>query len=125
MPWTVLMSAGLMGAARVRRRTEEEGTEGEMECLWMLWRCQCWLIGSAKGGGKVVGCWVAYRRASFGSPYSEKTRAFACVYPYGPDIHLLCAPRRVRGAATRADPASAGRRPATEGIALADMVADV
>lgn len=64
--------------------------------------------------------WEAYRRTSLGSPYSEKTRAFACVYPYGPDIHLFCAPRRASGAAVRADPASAGRR-----IALADMLLGV
>lgn len=29
-------SAGLMGAARVRRRTEDEGRSGEMECVWSL-----------------------------------------------------------------------------------------
>ena len=38
MPWTVLMSAGLMGAASERRRTEEEGMLGEMEWVWRLQR---------------------------------------------------------------------------------------
>lgn len=28
-------------------------------------------------------------RTSEGSPYFEYTRALACVYPYGPDFHLL------------------------------------
>jgi len=32
----VLMSAGFMGAARARTRTEVEGMEGEMENLWIL-----------------------------------------------------------------------------------------
>ena len=36
MPWMVLISAGLMGAARARRRTADEGMEGEIECLWTL-----------------------------------------------------------------------------------------
>lgn len=48
---------------------------------------------------------------SFGSPYSLNTRAFACVYPYGPDIQrtgvLGVAPRiraghRVKGLGRRA-----------------------
>jgi hypothetical protein len=33
------MSAGLMGAARVRRRREEGGSEGDMECVWRLAGC--------------------------------------------------------------------------------------
>lgn len=33
VPWTVLMSAGLMGAARARSRTALEESEGEMECV--------------------------------------------------------------------------------------------
>ena len=36
VPWIVFTSAGLMGAARVRRRMEEEGREGEMECVCSL-----------------------------------------------------------------------------------------
>lgn len=36
VPWTVLISAGLIGAARVRTRTEDEGMLGEMECEWRL-----------------------------------------------------------------------------------------
>lgn len=36
VPWTVLISAGLMGAASDRSRTEEDGMEGEMECEWSL-----------------------------------------------------------------------------------------
>jgi hypothetical protein len=36
VPWTVLMSAGLIGAASVRTRTEEEGMLGEIECEWRL-----------------------------------------------------------------------------------------
>lgn len=77
------------------------------------------VLAVAHRAGGVVVVSVAYRRASLGSPYSEKTRALACVYPYGPDIHLFCAPRRASGAAVRADLASAGRR-----IAVADMVVD-
>jgi hypothetical protein len=30
------MSAGLMGAERVRRRREAGGREGDMECVWRL-----------------------------------------------------------------------------------------
>ena len=30
-----------------------------------------------------------YERTSSGSPYFEYTSAFACVYPYGPDLYLL------------------------------------
>jgi hypothetical protein len=33
------MSAGLMGAARVRRRREDGGREGDMECVWRLGSC--------------------------------------------------------------------------------------
>ena len=52
---------------------------------------------------------MTYRRTSFGSPYSEKTRAFACVYPYGPDSHLAWLGRRP--ASTRAhDLDSVGRK---------------
>jgi hypothetical protein len=36
VPWMVLISAGLMGAASDRTRTEEEGMEGEMEWVWTL-----------------------------------------------------------------------------------------
>lgn len=36
MPWIWLMSAGFMGAARVRRRRVEGGREGDMECVWRL-----------------------------------------------------------------------------------------
>lgn len=32
----VLISAGLMGAARDRTRTDEEGIDGEMEWVWTL-----------------------------------------------------------------------------------------
>lgn len=32
----VFTSAGLTGAARVRTRTDEEGSEGEMECVCSL-----------------------------------------------------------------------------------------
>lgn len=36
MPWTVFISAGLMGAARARSRTDLEEREGEMECVCSL-----------------------------------------------------------------------------------------
>lgn len=40
------MSAGLIGAARARTRTDEDGMLGEMECVWRL--CGSWL--SVDGG---------------------------------------------------------------------------
>lgn len=36
VPWTVLISAGLIGAARDLRSTEFVGSVGEIECVWSL-----------------------------------------------------------------------------------------
>lgn len=59
----VLMSAGLMGAARARMRTVDEGMDGETECLWMLHLGQ---LLAMYGCGWEPG--ATHRRASFGSP---------------------------------------------------------
>ena len=32
---------------------------------------------------------ITYDKTSDGSPYFEYTSAFACVYPYGPDLNRL------------------------------------
>lgn len=66
MPWTVLMSAGLMGAARARMRTVDAGIVGEMECLWMLQQGGQLLATGQCGWDAGTGS--TDRRASFGSP---------------------------------------------------------
>lgn len=82
VPWIVFTSAGLIGAARARRRTEEDGRLGEME-----WVCNLEREDSlARYKKKDITVPSAYLSTSLGSPNLVKTSDLACVYPYGPDL---------------------------------------
>lgn len=77
VPWIVFTSAGLMGDARARRRSEEDGREGLMEWACTLrFRRQLWLCASIKGDDGSAGTDL---KTSFGSPNLLKTKDLACV----------------------------------------------
>lgn len=68
-------SAGLIGEARARRRREEDGRDGLMECA-----CTLFQTVSCKVRNNKIRHWrTTYLKTSLGSPNLLKTNDLACV----------------------------------------------